>query len=198
MPYRNDPFVKDCFYHIYNRGLSRAEIFHKVRDYRKFTEKLAEYLEITGHELHGYCLMPNHFHLLIKQTSDEPLNLFLGRLQNSYGKYLNEKYHRKGNVFEGRFKAKLIDSDEYLLQVGKYIHRNPLEAGLVKKLLEYPWNSYWSYVGEVGEIFVKTSFVLDYFSNRKGRQQDYREYVEGNFDESEILVLAKELIDVED
>lgn len=198
MPYRMDEFVEGEFYHVYNRGLLKQQIYFGERDYLRFLEKLEKYLQESKFRLHAYCLMPNHFHMLLEQGEGETLTDLMNRLQGSYGRYFNIRYNKKGNVFEGRFKVKHIKTDEYMLQVAKYIHRNPLEAKLVKRLLDYPWSSYRSYLSDVCEPFVTSDFVLSYFSRRRGGQKDFQSFVEEQFDGSEVLQVADELIDIED
>jgi len=196
MPYRTDEFAAGEFYHVYNRGLAKQKIYMVDRDYERFKESLAELLPKTNLELHAYCLMPNHFHLMIRQCGDIVLTELMNRLLGSYAQYFNKKYDRRGNLFEGRFKVKRIDSDEYALQVSKYIHRNPGEAGLVKRLLEYPWSSYRSYLSDVCEPFVTTDFNLNYFS-RHNSQSDYQQFVEEQFESERVLKVADYLIDIE-
>ena len=144
--------------------------------------------------LHAYCLMPNHFHLLLEQLKDNvPVSELMNKQLGSYGKYFNTKYQSKGAVFEGRFQAKEIQTDPSLLQVSKYIHRNPIEAGLVTRLIDYPWSSYPSFLGDVAEPMVRTAFLLEYFSSRQGKVRDFRAFVEESFAEGELLPLQNVL-----
>lgn len=128
--------------------------------------------------------MPNHIHLLIKQTSDESINRFIHRLHTSYTMYFNIKYERVGSVFQGRFKAKLIESDEYLLHVSRYIHQNPLEVlraqGPALKLENYMWSSYQEYIGVSSHSLCETDMILSYVSQEalKKQQLKYRQFVE--------------------
>ena len=132
-------------------------------------------------EIICYCLMPNHFHLLLRQKENGKIPIFMKCLQLGYAKYFNTKYQRVGPLFQGRFKAKWIENDEYLLQVSSYIHRNPLS--LNKKyeqrkdaLLYYPYSSYKEYISTNKNI-TNPDFILSYFS-KTNPKLTYRSYVE--------------------
>lgn len=172
-------FQKHSYYHVYNRGNRKQNIFLQNKDYERFLERLREYKEKFNVTILGYCLMPNHFHFLLRQESDIPISLFMLRLGTSYAKYFNIKYSEVGSLFQGRFKAKLIDSDEYLLQVSRYIHRNPfsiLTPGV--ELVAYPWSSYRAYVnGEKDNILVDSSCILNYFSENN-KLKEYKQFTE--------------------
>ena len=194
MPYRKVMFAAGGFYHVYNRGFLKKTIFKEVRDFRKFTHRLSVLITKLPFRLHAYCLMPNHFHLLLEQLKDNvPVSELMNKQLGSYGKYFNTKYQIKGAVFEGRFQAKEIQTDPSLLQVSKYIHRNPIEAGLVTRLIDYPWSSYPSFLGDVAEPMVRTAFLLEYFSSRQGKVRDFRAFVEESFAEGELLPLQNVL-----
>lgn len=197
MPLRREVFVDGEFYHIFNRGLNKRQIFFGQRDYKRFFKKLEELVDETSHQIHAFCLMPNHFHILIRQEGDNSLTDFMNRLQGSYGKYINIKRDQKGRVYDGRFKAQHIDSEEYLIYVSKYIHRNPLEAKLVTRLSDYRWSSYGSYLNKDKVPLVTEDLILGYFSKKKGRQQDYKEFVEEVFVPEEIIYYAPGFIDVD-
>lgn len=196
MPYRREDFSVGDFYHVYNRGLLRQIIFPKRSFYERFLTRLGDCLLTYDFSLHAYCLMPNHFHLLLQQNGNWSLTDMMNSLQASYSKYLNIRLNKKGQVFEGRFKAKRIDGDEYLLQVSKYIHLNPLKAGLVDKLLLYRWSSYQSYVGGLKEVFVTTDFVMGYFEDF-GYQGSYLEFVNSGFKDEDLVLMAEEFVDVD-
>lgn len=190
MPYRKVKFAAGGFYHVYNRGLLKKKLFKVVRDYSRFIYKLSVLIAELPFRLHSYCLMPNHFHLLLEQVEEGvDVSELMNKLLGSYGKYFNTKYQGKGAVFEGRFQAKQIQTDPSLLQVSKYIHRNPLEAGLVDRLLDYPWSSYPSFLSDVAEPMVTTEFLLGYFSPRVGKVQDFQAFVEEGFKDEEMLRL---------
>lgn len=186
MPYRNDVFEAGYFYHVYNRGIDGREVFADRFDFRKFLKALDKYLERCEVELQAYCIMSNHFHLMVRQGEKDDMSVFMNRLGSSYARSYNNRHQRTGKVFGGRFKAKLVDRDDYLLQVSKYIHLNPVAAGVVNRPSDYEWSSYRSYIGDLQDPFLNTRVLLDYF-NVDNPQIDYREFVEERpFSQSEL------------
>ena len=180
-------FTAQGFYHVYNRGHNKQTIFHDAKDYRRYLKRLGEYLKKHDVTLLAYCLMPNHLHLLLRQDSDELIDRFIHRLHTGYTMYFNKKYERVGAVFQGRFKAKLIDTDEYLLHVSRYIHINPIELfdthaqgpALGVELEDYPWSSYEEYVDPRSKLLCNPTIILNYFSNSPLRgKTTYRSFVE--------------------
>ena len=135
----------NLFYHIINRGFERRHIFKENKDYIKFLENLLKYKKKFDWIIYCYCLLPNHYHLLI-QTKKHPLARILNSLQTAYGVYFNRKYKRIGPIFAGRYKSIIVQKDEYFMQVSKYIHLNPVKAGLVNNPLIYPYSSYQEYI----------------------------------------------------
>ena len=127
-------FYQDGHYHIYNRGNRKQDIFLEEADYIGYLERLRKYKKEYKVSVLCYCLMPNHIHLLLKQDSEIPLYKFLHPLHTSYSMYFNKKYNKVGHLFQGRFKQKEVDKDEYLLRLSSYINLNPLIGGLVKKM----------------------------------------------------------------
>ena len=200
MPARRTPFCENSYYHVYNRGVEKRKIFLDENDYKSFIGILRSYLSfpvkrekdilqgralrISDHRLYqeikllSYCLMPNHFHLLVKQNTKDAVTKLMRRVLTAYSMYFNEKYERVGGLFQGRFKAKEVETDEYLLHLSRYIHRNPLESGIVKvgDLQNYPWSTYTVYLGKNEIEFVKSNLILDYFN--KSDSSDYQKFVE--------------------
>ena len=127
--------------------------------------------------------MPNHFHFLLRQKTDDGLSKFVGDLLNSYTKYFNIKNDRVGPLFQGRFRAVLIDNDEQLVHVSRYIHLNPLIANLVSDIESYPWSSYRDYLGLGNNTFVKTAEILDLFKSK----EDYKQFVLDQVDYARVL-----------
>lgn len=195
----NPPFVTNSYYHIYNRGVEKRNIFIGKRDYQQFLlgmdfyrknplpAKLSDFKrgiekikkvenQIDLVQIFSYCLMPNHFHFLLKQNTDGGITHFLRKFANSYTRYFNTKYDRIGPLFQGTFKAKLIENDAYLLQVSKYIHRNPLKLNN-NSLGSYPYSSYKYYLSQDKHLFCNTEFILSYFSNTNPNLS-YQSFVE--------------------
>jgi putative transposase len=117
--------------------------------------------------------MPNHFHLLVKQKANAGISTFTSKLTNSFTKYFNTKNDRVGPLFQGQFKAVLVESDEQLIHLSRYIHLNPLASNLVKNLDSYEWSSLPAYGGKAEGSFVSTKNILSYFSD----EADYKKFV---------------------
>ena len=145
MARRRRLFAPGLLYHVIVRGNQRRKTFLSDTDYGAYLERLGRYRRRYDHTVHAYCLMPNHVHLLI-ESSREPLAKFMQGLQQSYSQYFN-LYHRKfGHVFQGRYKAIVCDKDEYLLQLIRYIHLNPVRAGMVKEPETYLYSGHRAYL----------------------------------------------------
>ena len=147
MPSRKHDFVQDEFYHIYNRGNEAKDIFLEQENYLFFLRRLASYLEKTQILLICYCLMPNHFHLLLQQKGEILISRLMSYLGTSYAKAFNRRYSRVGHLFQERYQVKHINKTEYLLHLTRYIHMNPVNAGLVKTPDEWVFSSFCDYVG---------------------------------------------------
>ena len=138
-------------YHIMLRGINQQVIFEDDEDYFKFVETLENYKAVSGYKVFAYCLMSNHIHILIK-VEKEDLDLIMKRMAGSYVYWYNWKYYRKGHLFQDRFKSEPIEDDSYFLTVLRYIHQNPVKAGLVKSIDDYRFSSYNDYIDEESEI----------------------------------------------
>jgi hypothetical protein len=166
------------YYHIYNRGNNKQLIFLESEDYLVFLNRLKLALGISKIGLSGkqsrvrvtpfpessfeilcYCLMPNHYHFLIKQLSNFGIDELMARVCTSYVKYFNKKYGAIGNLFQDRFKAKLVDSDSYIKYLSAYIHNNPEDAD------NYDYSSYKDYLGSRKGTICKKDFILSMFGN---------------------------------
>ncbi len=178
-------FSKGEIYHIYNRGVGKMKIFKDEEDFKVFLFRLKENLfpeliknnhlpksayrrktlPINSFDLISYCLMPNHFHLLIKQNSDISISILILKLCGGFSKYFNKKYNRVGSLFQDQFKAVLIYKNEQLLWTSLYIHKNPLEAGIINNLCNYKWNSYLDYAGLKNNIPCKKEIILKQFNS---------------------------------
>ena len=166
-------------YHVITRGNNRQKIFRDDDDRKGYLKKLIHYCQVKAAELLCYCLQSNHVHLLLA-TPKGNLSKLMQPFQTSYTMYFNRRHRHSGHVFEQRYKAFLVDKDNYLLQVSRYIHLNPVEAGLVHRPQDHRWSSYGGYVGGNTATGLNTSLVLDQMGGKKPEQiQRYREYVEG-------------------
>ena len=150
-----------------------------TRDRKRYLEKLSLYCQEKKVDLMAYCLLSNHVHVLL-ETPEGNLSKMMQALQTSYTLYFNRRHGRSGHIFEQRYKAMLVDKDNYLLQVSRYIHLNPVEAKLAERPQDYRWSSYGSYLKGKGIAGSKAESVLDYFTGSKSRRvEQYREFVEG-------------------
>ncbi|SFV56762.1 hypothetical protein MNB_SV-3-838 [hydrothermal vent metagenome] len=129
------------YYHIINRGVDKMNIFRQPDDYEYFEELMCFYMKSYGITLHNYCLMSNHYHLLI-EIQHENLSKFMRQLNMSYAIYFNKKYKRAGHLWQGRFKSWYVTNEAYLYTLMLYIEQNPLKANMVRDMEEYPYSSY--------------------------------------------------------
>lgn len=136
-------FYKSGIYHVYNRGNHKLPVFHDGSDYQYFLDKLADNCRKHSVTVLAYCLMKNHYHLLVRQETDEAVSRAMLATGVSYVKRFNRKYGLVGRLFQERFQAKLVGSDNYLLHISRYIHLNPVEF---TDPSSYPWSSFGQYV----------------------------------------------------
>lgn len=188
-------------YHVLNRAVQGIPIFKGSREYDLFFEAMIYYLQIkprskfslyrlsrdkTSLDFHqklvtmvNYCLMPNHFHLTLRQEVDNGIRIFIQKLTNSFSHYFNIKYKNKGPLFEGRFKVVRIEDNEQLIHLSRYIHLNPITAYLVEKPEDYRYSSYRIYLKKDKNIFIDPSLVLSQFPSIKKYEEfvlDQKEY----------------------
>lgn len=203
MPAKNSIkiYLENGYYHIYNRGVEKRDIFLEHNDYLYFLHILKSSLSpkpnkgdiLVGKrtwpqnnyfgkiDLLAYCLMPNHFHFLVRQTTSTTISEFTKSICTRYGMYFNKKYNRIGPLFQGVFKAVNIDNDDYLLWVCRYIHRNP------DNFRNYPYSSYEEYLGRRNTSWINTKIILDYFSNDPlKKKENFVEFTEDVKNESSI------------
>lgn len=199
MPGREIPLVNGEIYHVLNRGVASQPIFNNKKDYRRFlnlivyyqnkrvSPRFSKFLSLSVErrakildelakqrnlliELLAYCLMPNHFHLLLRQAESEGISKFLGDITNSYTRYYNVKNKRLGPIVQGKFKAVRVETDEQLVHVVRYIHLNPYSSFIVKKLDEitsYPYSSLAQYLKLTKNQIVSKEEILSYFRTLK-------------------------------
>lgn len=186
-------------YHIMLRGINRQDIFEDDEDREKFLQTIAGYSEKCEFKLYGYCLMNNHIHLLVK---DENLATTMRRICSSYVYWYNWKYKRCGHLYQDRFKSEVVEDNNYFLTVLRYIHQNPLKAGIVKNIADYKWSSYTEYilkqkiidVGFVFGMLTKDQFICYSNEENKDRCLEYSENIK--IDDNEAREIIKKIIDV--
>jgi putative transposase len=175
--------VEGGFYHVILRGNGGEKIFFAQRDRDRFFLLLQEGIERFKYRLHAYCLMTNHVHLVI-QVGALPLSKIIQNLSFRYTKYINKKKNRVGHLFQGRYTALLIDADSYMLELVRYIHNNPVRAGMVQRAADYKWSSHQVYLGLQELPFLTRELVLGQFSKTENRaRKRFAEFVDKGCDE---------------
>ncbi len=199
MPGRDIPLISGEIYHVFNRGVASQPIFLQKRDYQRFLDTVSYYQNINiplryskfltlsriernkmFDELSkkkdflveniSFCLMPNHFHLLLKQNDKDGISKFVGNLSNSYTRYFNTKNKRSGPLLQGKFKAVRIETDEQLLHVARYIHLNPYTSFIVKNieaLTQYPYSSLGKYLKLHDNKILNKDLIITHFKTFK-------------------------------
>ena len=163
------------YFHIYNRGVNRQQIFFYDDNYMFFLSRMSVYHTDSGIDILAYCLMPNHFHLLLRQNEPGAVSQFLGRVCKSYAQAINKRLNRTGHLFEGKYKSKVIDDTIYLHHLSRYIHRNPVRAKLAIDPLGWKYSSYSFYITQKSmDVPVNSQPVLQQFKDSR----DYRDFVE--------------------
>ena len=234
MPGKNalKTYIENGFYHIYNRGVEKRNIFLDDQDYKVFlsylklyltskdnsvieikkradlsedqkNEKISKLMALKNYfnkiELLCYVLMPNHFHLEIRQKNRNDMEDFMRSLITKYSKYFNKRYDRVGPLFQGRYSAVLITNERYLLHLGRYIHLNPQEIVANKQSLSsYSWSSYPAYINNMSISWLNKNYFLSDFEKNKGFSfHSYQGFVEGYKEETfeEIKAYKKMFLD---
>ena len=170
-------------YHVTSRGNARLPIYENNPDRNRFLQVLAEAVSSHNWICHAYCLMDNHYHLLL-ETPDGNLSIGMRHLNGVYTQSFNRKHGRVGHLFQGRFKALLVDRDSYLLELCRYVVLNPVRAGMVKRPADYQWSSYRATAGLVQAAdFLSTGWVLSQFGKqRAATRRKYAAFVEDGID----------------
>lgn len=211
MPRRTTPLVNAEFYHLFNRGTEKRVIYTQVWDYKRFLKSIY-YYQFLGPkpsfskftksnsnlfkplpknkivEIICYCLMPNHFHFLVRQLKDNGISIFMSQLLNSYTKYFNIKYNRVGALFQGAFKSVRVETDEQLIHLSRYIHLNPIVSGVAGNLDNFHWSSYPEYMGN--PILCSTTEILSFFPTKEA----YSEFTKAQIDLGNTLEILKHRI----
>lgn len=190
-------FANSCYYHVFNRGLDRRDVFTSSREYlhakklvsyysfHKPPVKYSKYVKLHDSrkvqiqesltqkavEVIAYCFMPNHFHFLLRQEVEGGVTEFASNFTNSYTKYFNLRHKRLGPLFQGLFKAVYVESDEQLVHLSRYIHLNPVTSHIIQfgDLSTYPWSSYIEYAGNSKQHIASSQIIRSFFKD----QSDY-------------------------
>lgn len=165
----NRVLFEGAVYHVIIRGNNREYIFGNSKYKRFLLKQLKEYNEILDFELLAYVIMDNHYHFIIR-TNKSTISEVMFNINNVLSKYLNRELCRTGHVFEERYTCKLVTTDSYLIWLLRYIHRNPIRAGICTQLDDYRWSSHYFYKNGINS-FVKTNFILNILSKQKAAAQ---------------------------
>ncbi len=216
------PLITEEIYHVFNRGIDKRVTFNDTSDFLRCTQAIKLYrfsspptklsrlisLPITDQriveenllksnnklvDIICYCLMPNHFHFLLKQLVDRGISLFLSLFENSYIRYFNTKYERTGQLFLDRFKYVRIENNNQLFHVNRYIHLNPYSSNVVQsysQLLSYPWSSLPEYLNVSTEIICEKEIIMTDFKNI----EDYKKFILDQADYQQELDKIKHLL----
>ncbi len=160
---RRTQFYPGNYYHIYNRGANRENIFCETDNYLFLLKRFARYASEIDVTIIAYCLMPNHYHFLLRQDGEKTISNLIQAVFNSYSKAFNKLYKRSGTLFEGPFQSIHVDKESYLIYLCRYIHRNPLEARLVTNLEHWPYSNYLEWIEARAGKLVDREFVKSYF-----------------------------------
>jgi len=213
MPIRFVHFTNAEIYHVLNRGTEQRPIFSDKRDYTRFInlltyyqyERSLKYSNSTKNEatlpvwkgkgtklaeVICFCLMPNHFHLMVKQLEVGGISKFLRVIQNSYAKYFNIKYKRIGSLFQGRFQAVHVTTDEQFMHVSRYIHLNPVVAEMVDNPKDFEWSSYKTYINNENTELINKEALLTFFRS----STQYEKFVLNHLGYAKMLNKIKHLV----
>lgn len=170
----------DIYYHIFNRGNRKLEIFHEDGDYMYFKVLLKKYVVRDGLIIYHYCLMPNHYHLETEIKVPEHLSSVIAGLNKAYSDYYHKKYNTSGYLWQGRFKSKPVEKEVYSLWCGSYIEMNPVRANMVNSPLEYKYSSARYYVfGEKDDIVTQDPNFTGFGNNDEERRENYLKFLVG-------------------
>jgi len=212
MPRRQVYFRVGEYYHIFNHSVGEMPIFKGARECTFFLEAMRFYLQLKPQtkfsifrnspnsfpytlenkvvSIIDYCLMPNHFHLTLRQETEDGIVHFIQKLSSSFAHYYSIKYKKRGHVFEDKFKSVHLENTEQLLHLSRYIHLNPVTAYIVQRPEDYPYSSYNAFIGLSEVDFIDTLPILENFPS----VQKYKEFVTDQIDYQKVLDRIKHLI----
>ena len=185
----------NAWYHVMNRGRRGELTFTTDEDHEVFIDILKELVDVYKVHVAAYCLMSNHYHLLL-QTPNANLSRAMRHLNGVYTQRFNMSHFCDGQLFRGRYKSIVVDADSYLIELVRYIHRNPLEAGLVDKLNKYKWTSHKGYLSDAKKWdWLHKDFILSLFSKNKADSiRIYKQFVSNKADEEINKIFGKKIL----
>ncbi len=173
MPQLRPTYLTGHYYHFYNRGRSKLSIFLEPENHIFVLRKLLHYLPALELSMIAYCLMPNHYHFLVRQDGEQRAGLLPQRVFNSYTKAYNKRYDHSGTLFEGNYRVKPVENDSHLLHLCRYIHGNPVKDGLVDQLADWPYSNYLEWIRQRDGKRYDPEFVRHHFNS----PAEYRNFV---------------------
>jgi putative transposase len=176
------------YYHVFNRGIARKSIFTSNYHYNLFLELLEITSETYNIEIHAYCLMKNHFHLLLLDINSN-LSKAMQSMLSKFSRKINKDINSDGAVFKDRFKSIIVDSNRYLSHLSRYIHLNPVEAGMVSSPENYHWSSCKYYLNDHCPKFLEKDKILNCFMS----QNEYQEFLNLGIDKNTKAILSSNL-----
>jgi REP element-mobilizing transposase RayT len=189
--------VPEAIYHVVSRGNCKQKIFHSSEDYKKYLSLLESAKEKYLFSLYLYVLMPNHVHLILKTSSEEEnsISKIMHFLNGNYSRYFNRKYDRSGHLFQGRFYGEVIEDEKHFLELVRYIHLNPVRAGLVSRLEDHRFSSYRCYVGleSDGNLVDSVEVLFLFGKNPHVQRERFKKFVEERKRLREINVYPKKI-----
>lgn len=217
MPIRKQELVNKEYYHIYSRSIAKYIVFNdavefnrilkliKIYRFDNFTYKYSQFIDLEADtqtsvlsnlekkndllvEIVVYCLMPTHIHLLLKQLKDKGIEKYISKILNSYSRYFNEKHHRNGPLWTGRFKNVLVNNDEQFLHLTRYIHLNPVSTKLVNKPEQWYYSSYLEYLDQT-----KNNHLCNFKTIISMDSKQYKKFVDDRKDYQKTLSLIKRI-----
>lgn len=173
----------NTFFHVYNRGVNKGKIFFSEENYLYFLKKLKKYQDQFQVIIVCYCLMPTHFHLLLKQLAPYAISKFIGLSLNAYAKAINKQQKRSGHLFEGKYKMKLVAQDNYLIHLSRYMHLNPVLSGLAASPEDWVFSSYRDYIALRSGKLPEPTIILDYFDSIEAYKKFVHDFVIDDLDQ---------------
>jgi len=167
------------YYHVYNRGCNRERVFASDDNYRYLLRQIKRFLPGAAISIIAYCLMPTHYHFLLHSDTDNAIGRFIQRLFNGYTQAFNRQQGRSGTLFEGRAKSMEVDEEQYAIYLCRYIHLNPVAAGLVRHPEDWPYSNYLEWIGKRAGTLIDRDFVRLYYP----QPSEYEAFVCSSIDE---------------
>ena len=179
MPLARPNHLPGHYYHFFNRGAHRLAIFLDGVNYRFVIRKLRTLCRSLSLKPIAYCLLPNHYHFLIKQEGDHPAGLLPRRIFNSYSKAYNQRYYHNGTLFEGNYKVRWVNDDSYLIHLCRYIHANPVVHGIVDSVDDWPYSDYQQWIQNWIKSSIDRSFITTRFDSPEDYYTSIADYIAG-------------------